>query len=339
MKQDESGKLADESGKNDPMLADESGKGNCDETSPLVPKDEPKLMKHHPSAKPSSHRYVYSDMVPREVKTSHTVAALFLGEGSWAEHLMFEVGVKNPYHTSVIWGLWYIGAIVSLAAVGGFLSKTFVWASLLMLPLPILTVLLVSTDLLKELCTSMDLYIIYILQFAFMVDGVFYCKQDIRRVFWYCYLLTMIASGLVDAYPAKFRAFFAKLFFWNAIGILAVFNALLFFKWEAFGDLTKLANVSFTLHHISDQLTLGVFYCRHIYCSTYYPNYFVMIKAEVLTGKVKEPTADSPKRATDETPSARRMSFAPCLAAGGGIPNDIKEVPTNSGRRLSLAPC
>lgn len=228
-------------------------------------------------------REIYSDMVPIEISTKRTVAASFLGEDSSIEALMYEVGVRNQRMQGVLWGMWYIGAITGMLAVAEVVPVTCVWASILMLPLPVVTVLLLSTDLLAEILISMDLYIIYILQFALFVDGIFYCQADLRRIFWYCFCPTMIASGLVDAYSSKYRPLFAKLFFSASICILVSFNCLMIFKWQVFGTAGKLANVSFTLHHASDQLTLFVFYCRHLWCSVFNPEHYVMIKADVLT--------------------------------------------------------
>lgn len=230
-------------------------------------------------------RTIFSDMVPREIKTTRTVAALLLGENSKAEHYLFTVGVKNQTATSILWMMWYIGAILGLFTVGRALPLYFVWGSLLMLPLPIVTVILLSVDLVEEICGSIDVYIIWILQFALFVDGIYYCHVDLRVVFWCCYLPTMIVSGLVDAYPAKFRPLFGKLFFSAMLVILLVWNCFLVFKWEVFGDPTKLTNVSFALHHVSDMLTLLVFYARHLYCSMKRPDYYAMIKADVKTGR------------------------------------------------------
>jgi len=231
------------------------------------------------------HREIYSDMIPIQISTKRTVAASFLGEDSSVEALMYEVGVRNQHMQGVLWGMWYIGAIAGMLAVAEVVPVTCVWASILMLPLPVVTVLLLSTDLLAEILISMDLYIIYILQFALFVDGIFYCQADLRRVYWYCFCPTMIASGLVDAYSAKYRPLFGKLFFSGSICVLVSFNCLMIFKWQVFGSpgSTKLVNISFILHHASDQLTLFVFYCRHLWCSVFSPEHYVMIKADVRT--------------------------------------------------------
>lgn len=228
-------------------------------------------------------REIYSDMIPKGISTRNTVAAMFLGEDSQIEHMMFEAGVKNQHMQGVLWGMWYIGAIIGMLTVAEVAPLGCVWASLLMLPLPAVYGLLLSTDLLGEILISMDLYIIYILQFALFVDGIFYCGADLRRIFWYCFAPTMIASGLVDAYSAKYRPLFAKHFFSASICILVSFNGLMIFKWQVFGSAGKLVNVSFALHHISDQLTLFVFYCRHLWCSVFSPEHYVMIKADVRT--------------------------------------------------------
>lgn len=228
-------------------------------------------------------REIFSDMTPIEISTKRTVAASFLGEDSSIEALMYEIGVRNSYMQCVLWGMWYFGAITGMLVVSELLPLSCVWASILMLPLPFVTVLLLSTDLLAQILVSMDLYIIYILQFALFVDGIFYCQADRRRIFWYCFCPTMIASGLVDAYSAKYRPLFAKLFFSASICILVSFNCLMIFKWQVFGSAGKLVNISFALHHISDQLTLFVFYSRHLWCSVFSPEHYVMIKADVRT--------------------------------------------------------
>jgi len=228
-------------------------------------------------------REIFSDMAPMEVSTKRTVAASFLGEDSRIEAVMYEIGVKNELMQGVLWSMWYIGAITGMLAVAEVVPVTCVWASVLMLPLPVVTVLLLSTDLLAHILISMDLYIIYILQFALFVDGILFCQADLRRIFWYCFCPTMIASGLVDAYSAKYRPLFAKLFFSASICILVSFNFLMIFKWQVFGSSGKLVHVSFALHHISDQLTLFVFYCRHLWCSVFSPEHYVMIKADVRT--------------------------------------------------------
>lgn len=231
-----------------------------------------------------SHRVIYCDMGPCDISTRKTIASLLLGEGSSTEEYLFSMGVRNRYAQGVLWGMWFVGAFIGLFAVAAAIPVGFVWASLLMLPLPVVTVMLLSVELVWQLAASMDLYIIYILQFALLVDGIYYCNADSRRIFWYCYVPTLFASGLVDAYPAKYRALFAKLFFSSSLCILAIWNFFLVFKWEVFGSHAKLVNISFTLHHLSDQLTLGVFYSRHLFCSILWPDYFVLIKADVRTG-------------------------------------------------------
>jgi len=226
-----------------------------------------------------------ADMEPTEVRTSRTVAAVFLGEGSHIERAMFEIGVRSRAAQGVLWGMWFLGTFVGLLVVAETLPIHFVWMSFLMLPLPLVTVCLLSVDLLSHIFVSLDVYIILILQFAFFVDGIYFCRADRRFVFWCCYLPTMCAALFVDAYPAKYRHLFAKLFFIASLVILVTWNLLLIFKWKAFGTSLKLINISFALHHISDQATLSVFYCRHIWASICNFDHFVMIHAPVLTRK------------------------------------------------------
>lgn len=232
--------------------------------------------------KTTTPRFIKTDMKPIQVRTSHTVASLFLGEGSEMEHIMFMAGVKSPVATALLWILWGIGAVVGLLVVMGAIPLNFVWVSLLMLPLPVVSIFLLSVDLLKELM-CIDLLILFTLQFAMFLDGMVYCRGDIRRVFWLCYLPSMIASGVIDAYPCKYRAFFGKLFYTAAVIIVIIWNCLLIFKWEVFGTGSKLQHWAVIVHHGGDQLTVLAFYCRHIWCSIYRPDYFVMITASVCT--------------------------------------------------------
>jgi len=231
-------------------------------------------------------RVIYSDMTPKEVRTTHTVASLLLGEFSTLEHVFFELGVKNQAGTSCLWGLWYIGAFTGLLVLDRVLPMSCVWVSLLMLPLPIVATALLSVDLAVSCLACMDLWIIWLLQGALLLDGVYYCRADLRIVFWICYLPTMIVSGLMDAYPAKYRAFFCKLFFSASLAILVFWNYLLVYRYSVIPVPDKLNNVGILLHHLSDQLTLGVFYGRFLWASFgERAQYFVMIKGDVLTRK------------------------------------------------------
>jgi hypothetical protein len=281
-----------------PVVDDPSRHESQDITMPLIVK-----------------RVMFSDMTPIEIDTQKTVAAFFLGQGSSTEAFFFSLGVKNRIATGVLWTLWYIGAVIGLLSIARVLPEGFIWASVLMVPLPVVMTLLLSVDLLREVLSSMDLYVLFILQFAFFVDGIYYCKADIRRLFWYCYLPSMVASGLVDAYPAKYRAFFAKLFFSAAVCILIAWNCLLIFRWQVFGTKPsqKLTNISFALHHFSDQATVLLFYFRHLYRSVWHPSYFVMIKGEVLTTREKlecsvEIDEDGKEREHHFLPHERRRS-------------------------------
>jgi len=241
---------------------------------------ETPLLGHHPSLKI---RTMECDMQPMEVRTTKTVAAMILGEASDTEGMMFAIGVKSRAGQGLLWSLWFIGACVGISVVGEALPMHFVWVSLLMLPLAMVTTFLMSCDVLRSLFSSLDVYVLGILQFAFFVDGIYYCGADRRSIFWGCYLPTMFASLFVDAYPAKYRDVFAKLFFSASLIILIIWNLLLVYKWKAFGNMSKMVSQTFLLHHIADQLTLLVFYCRHLWVSTFTPEHFVMIHASVCT--------------------------------------------------------
>jgi len=229
---------------------------------------------------------IYSDMVPREIQTTHTIAACVLGEHSHSEALLYDICVRNTVATTILWLMFAAGAFVGILVVAEAIPKSFVWVSLLMLPLPFAAFMLLNADLYKEILSAMDVHVIYILQVALVVDGIYYCGADHRIVFWICYLPSMVTSGLIDAYPAKYRPLFSKAFTGCHIAILLAWNAFLLFKFKVVGDTVgKLKDVSFLVHHVADQATLLLFYFRHLWSALYHPNCFIMIKADVFTDR------------------------------------------------------
>jgi len=223
-------------------------------------------------------RIIYSDMAPQEVKTEFTVASMFLGEGSRIEAKLYQIGVRDQLSTSIIWGLWFTGCATGLLVVGGMLPLGFIWASTLMLPLALVEILLLSRDLVDRILFGFDVYILLFLQIAMVFDAVVALKGSQKTIFWYCYLPTVFGSAFVDAYPAKYRALFAKIFFSASICVLVCWN-FLYFLWYT----GQKFNLSMIIHHVSDQTTLFVFYIRHIYVSFFRPGHFVLIKGDVCT--------------------------------------------------------
>jgi len=223
-------------------------------------------------------RIIYSDMAPQEVRTEFTVASMFLGEGSRIEAKLYQIGVRDQLSTSIVWGLWFTGCATGLLVVGGMLPLGFIWASTLMLPLALVEILLLSRDLVDRILFGFDVYILLFLQIAMVFDAVVALKGSQKTIFWYCYLPTVFGSAFVDAYPAKYRALFAKIFFSASICVLVCWN-FLYFLWYT----GQKFNLSMIIHHVSDQTTLFVFYIRHIYVSFFRPGHFVLIKGDVCT--------------------------------------------------------
>lgn len=229
-------------------------------------------------------RSIYTEMAPYQVSTTRTVASMIFGESSFIESRLYHYVIRDEVSNGCLMLTWLTGAIVGMLVIGRSIPLNFVWVSLLLIPLPILTMLELSVDLLRKLFVSMDLWILYILCFGLVVDGIYYCRADLRSVFWLSLIPSMFASGVVDAYPAKYRPKFGLFASSMAIILIVCWNLTLIFKWRQFGSMDDLLAVSSILHHTSDQLTLFVFCCRHLWCCIQHPDYLVMIKADVRTG-------------------------------------------------------
>jgi hypothetical protein len=261
----------------------------------------------------SRRRVIYSAMTWKEVNTHTSFAGLIFNEE--IEACIYGFCARSHIFTGAVWAVWSIGCITGLLVVARVLPLRFVWASLLMLPLPVVILLPMSVDLLREIWCSMGVYIISMLQFALIVDGVYFCHADERKVFWYCLAPFLLSACLVDAYPSKYRSFVGTLFFASAIAILIVWNALLIFRWEVLGDKGQLglAKTSYLLHHASDQLTLVVLYSQNLYAAVFHPDRLTLIKADVVSGHKTITSAEGSfiAASSEQVIEPSRKSFLP----------------------------
>lgn len=234
-------------------------------------------------------RFIEPVMTPYLVRTEQTVAAGILGVHSEAERMLFYLGVKEKMCTNALWIAWFLGVAVGLLVLADVLPVAFVYCSFLSLPLPLIAFFLLSTDLVRIILHEMEFYIIMTLQVvlithAFMhfthlghADGLHevHAHWDNKCIAIICFIPSMIVSGFLDAYPAKWRAVFEILFYSGSICVFVAWNSMIMF-----GEHGSWAPVT---SHIGDNLTLLLFYIRHIWCAVHKPELLVMIKSDVDT--------------------------------------------------------
>lgn len=207
------------------------------------------------------------------IRTRRTVASKLFGEGSETEAVLFDIGVRHPTSTGVLWVLWLIGTCAGLLVLYSVLPPKCVGLSVLMLPLPLVTFLLLSKDLLMELLVEWDYYIINLLQLVMVAHAV-HEVQDVRSVFWAFCLPTLLVAPLTDAYPAKYRALFVQLYFIGLSTIFVAWLVLLTFQFHRGRTV---------LMHIGDNATLALFYIRPIWSTLKYPDLLVLLKCGMET--------------------------------------------------------
>lgn len=230
---------------------------------------------------------------PRLVRTKRTLASLVLGQESTFEAWIFLHAAKNTQSMYINWGLWVIGALGGGLTVFRFLPIHCIWISLLMVPFPVMIFLIFSKDLIVELIREVDCAIIFVLQF-FLAFWAVLRLWDVRCVFWACYFPTMCVSPLIDAYPAVYRSLLAKVFFSGMICVFVAWNILLIYRDGDWAPVTT---------HAGDNLTLLIFYLRHLWAATYHEDEFIMIKCTVHTTRETLKVTEDESGARYELPS------------------------------------
>ncbi|CAK0850655.1 unnamed protein product, partial [Prorocentrum cordatum] len=142
-----------------------------------------------------------------------------------------------------------------------------------MVPLPLVTVSLLSKDLVLEILRELDFYLIQILQGVALLHGLVETWEDERRAFWFLYVPSLVVAPMVDAYPAKYRPHFLQLYF---VGMLCILVG-----WSAF-ELSK-KSLHFFTYNVGDLATLSLFYLRQIYAATWQQDSFVLISCAMCT--------------------------------------------------------
>lgn len=209
----------------------------------------------------------------RRVRTKRTLASLALGQGSRAEARLFQWGARDGLPLRTLWTAWYVGLVAGLLALVEVVPAWCVWVATLMTPLPLVTVALLSKDLVLEILHELDFYLIQILQGVALTHGLVETWKDERRFFWLLYLPSLIVAPLVDAYPAKYRPRFIQLYF---VGMLCILVG-----WNVF-ELSK-KSLHFFTYNVGDLATLSLFYLRQIYAATWQKDNYVLISCAMYT--------------------------------------------------------
>lgn len=229
-------------------------------------------------------RIIEPVMEPYVVRTEKTIAAIFFGVNSRPERWLFHLGVRDKRCQVSLFLSWFIGVSIGSLVLADILPPICEIGCLLALPLPLVSWLLLSTDLVVKICHELELWIIYLLQ-AVLVTHAFLALTHVRgghgghgwhwdsKIFAILSVIPfMLVGGLLDAYPAKYRATFEILFFSGATYIFVVWNALIVFEHHSLDPVTS---------QIGDNVTLLLFYMRHIWSAIAKPELLGMIKSDV----------------------------------------------------------
>lgn len=224
----------------------------------------------------------------RRVETKNTIASTLLGKGSRLENLLFRMAVQKFWTSRLLWSLWLAGVGLGLSSLIKWIDVNFVWCSVFMLPLPGFTVMVLSMDLVLEVLTQFEYYLITSLQ-VFLATASAGMLHDRRIVFWACLMPSMLIATLIDAYPHRYRRIFSVMFFSAMQGMLLFWGAALTFR------LVPLTDSWFDIAYLegkvasmccSSMVTLSAFCCRHLFVSIWKPDQFVLILGSVRTVKV-----------------------------------------------------
>jgi len=226
-------------------------------------------------------------LVAFEISTKLTMLSAVVGVGSSLEHACFMLGAKHAAGPMVLWLMWAVGALAGFSVLADWHScPELVWLSTLMLPLPVVGFAVMSQQLVSLALKELELQVILTL-FVLMTVAVWSLLQDHRFTFWACFLPSQMMSLLVDAYPAKFRHPFARLFFVGKLLVQLGWNALMIE-----GRIQVNSKASLTLGHVTisalpftftTSVTLVLFILRHLKLAFGDTDTFVIVKSPVVT--------------------------------------------------------
>lgn len=233
-------------------------------------------------------RVIKSFHQPQYIRTQMSLAAMFLGEGSRIEKVFFNIGAKDRIITGVLWGFWWLGCSISLLSLLDLLPENRKWAAVLMLPLPVVTVPVLSEDLVKKILQNFHFYVLLAGNF-----WIFYCALIIQNgelvwFFWLCAYPTILIAPLVDAYPPRFRTFFAKHFF---IGITCITIVWLVVILDGqtipIRKIESRFGVAYSNNFVSQTVTAAVglmgFSFRYLCNAFFHPSTFAILEVPLLT--------------------------------------------------------
>eukprot|EP00747_Dinoflagellata_sp_TGD_P171680 gnl/TRDRNA2_/TRDRNA2_206317_c0_seq1.p1 gnl/TRDRNA2_/TRDRNA2_206317_c0~~gnl/TRDRNA2_/TRDRNA2_206317_c0_seq1.p1 ORF type:complete len:324 (-),score=34.35 gnl/TRDRNA2_/TRDRNA2_206317_c0_seq1:98-1069(-) len=279
-------------------------------------------------------RLVQPAMEPYQVHTKRTVIAAILGEHSKFESYVFWLGANEESRCPhVLWGLWIIGASSGMLVLAQLIPLSLIWLSLLMLPLPVVSVCVMNQQLVQKVWAEFEYKVLSIFH-VLLITSMCFLLGDSRCCFCLCFGPSLACSTLVDAYPAKFRSMFSRRFF--------AAKAVVFICWKSILilGLPTQSSAVLTLGSVvigaqpftfTTVITLLLFCYRHLRTSIWKPDTFVLLKSAVSSGKIEvlvENDAESGtvriKRA-DRPSAAVRVSIYDNQFAGGRLAGKLDE--------------
>jgi len=226
-------------------------------------------------------RVIEPMMDPVIVRTSKTVLAIFLGEGSQTEAMFFAVGVKNTTAQIVLWVLCYIGLIFSMLVLAEQVPNYCLFGCMLALPLPAVAIPLLSADIIAQVLCELEFWLVCTLQMqmVYFILKEYYTEEYHDRWTVNCFAVAtclpfMLTMGLIDAYPAKYKAHFQLCFAGGATAIFFAWNSLIVFKHGNWAPVT---------HRIMDSVALLVFYGKQIKVAVTCPDAFNVLTSSLHT--------------------------------------------------------
>jgi hypothetical protein len=231
-------------------------------------------------------RVARSDFKTFRVRTSYSVASLFCGRDSALESWVFYFAAFSRIGPGILWALWWAGASLGLLTLAHFLPPLCIWFSVLMLPLPLVSSLAFSVDLLRELLMEFECYLVGLINVILLVSAI-QILEDTRVVFWICSAPMIAICSMGDAYPPRFRHYFSLHFSLGYSAVMIVWDVLLIVQDFSLHDVQWQLADHLYFDLISNTITMSLtplmFCASNIYHTIFKPTHFVILKAPVIT--------------------------------------------------------
>jgi len=174
-----------------------------------------------------SARFAGPELEVFEISTKQTMLSAVVGVGTSVERVFFVLGAKDIGWRIVLWLMWAVGALAGFSVLADWHScPELVWLSTLMLPLPVVGFAVMSQQLVSLALKELELRVILTF-YVLMTVAVWSVLQDRRFTFWACFLPSQVVSLFLDAYPAKYRHEFGRLFFVGKLLVMLGWNTLM----------------------------------------------------------------------------------------------------------------